>query len=990
MKLDFRVSSVLLCLLAACGGGGGSSTGEIKFGNGIIQGNLAVLQSSGTIGEAEPNDTASQAHQLGTLSPGDAIGVLGSVEDASGTDTLDAYRLILPARSRVGFDLTSVGASGATDFVLAVFDAVSLQSVELFDSTTAGAESGDFVASGAIFVGVLSASGSSAYQLELTVTALENPIGEREPNDVSGQAQFLGTLSSTESISVAGALSPTDASDRFLVACPEGGVLSFVADAAQPGGDYDVRFRDATANLEVPTLIQSFESPNDPETGFVNLAAMTLVEVEVFPFAGAGDYALELSLNAGVPPGASAAAASGVPVASLSARPRGTALSFGRRSRVPGLSRFVESSGVPMALGDVLVAFHDEADVARLGAYGGSVADAIPGGAKRVRFGLPSTLSLEMRERYTTCLANCLAADPAVRYAEPNQYYQAFNEPNDTYYNLQWHYQLIQLPAAWDLTTGSPDVIVSVIDTGSAPATDLVPRTIPGFDMISDPSISGDGNGYDTDSLDVGDAQSPFQNSSFHGAHVAGTIGAATNDGFGVAGVTWSGGIMHVRALGVGGGSTFDIANAIRYSAGLPNSSGALPLQAADIINMSLGGPGVSQTMQDACTAARNAGSLLIAAAGNENSGGNFSPAVLDGVISVGAVDARSVKAPYSNFHPTLDIAAPGGDVTADRTGDGYPDGVLSNRPRDTVSPTNYDVFEFYQGTSMAAPHVAGVAALCLAVNPSLTVPELESILTSTATDLGSPGRDDIYGHGLVNAFAAVQAASGPPVAGPPELSLTDTDLLFSSTDCFNVSVANVGSDTLSITDLVPTTDGGGAWLSAQALAIATPLASDTSSIEVCVDASGLATGTYTGSVLVSSNGGDAAIGVTLVVGGKSQADPLDVFVLAVDVETLETKAQDVVTVPAAFAYELDFLDPGLYLVVAGTDADDDGFICDEGEPLCGIFPTVEDPSLIEVTDGGTVIDVDFPVLEGFFTAAGADAAGPTGYRLLTKRGGVR
>jgi serine protease len=166
------------------------------------------------------------------------------------------------------------------------------------------------------------------------------------------------------------------------------------------------------------------------------------------------------------------------------------------------------------------------------------------------------------------------------------------------------------------------------------------------------------------------------QRSSFHGTHVAGTIGAATNNGGGVAGVAWGVTLVPLRVLGLGGGTSYDVLQAVRYAAGLANDSGTS--HPVDVINLSLGGGGFSSTEQSVYTQARNAGVIVVAAAGNDDSSQLFYPASYAGVVSVSAVDLRLLKAPYSSFGAAVDVAAPGGDTSIDRNGDGYGDGVLS------------------------------------------------------------------------------------------------------------------------------------------------------------------------------------------------------------------------------------------------------------------------------------------------------------------------
>src|SRR5438477_12464332 len=169
--------------------------------------------------------------------------------------------------------------------------------------------------------------------------------------------------------------------------------------------------------------------------------------------------------------------------------------------------------------------------------------------------------------------------------------------PNDTRYGEQWDLPLIRCPEAWDVTTGSSSVIVAVIDTGQTDHPDLAGKQVAGYDFISDPANAADGGGRDSDPTDPGDG-SGGQPSSFHGTHVSGTIGAATNNGLGVAGIAWGVSLMPLRVLGVNGGDDADIIAAIRYAAGLSNATGQLPSTRANVTNMSLGGGGFDQTFQ--------------------------------------------------------------------------------------------------------------------------------------------------------------------------------------------------------------------------------------------------------------------------------------------------------------------------------------------------------------------------------------------------------
>lgn len=547
-----------------------------------------------------------------------------------------------------------------------------------------------------------------------------------------------------------------------------------------------------------------------------------------------------------------------------------------------------------------------------------------------------------------------LRRDPDVVYAEPNFIRKHFFTPNDTHFGKQWHYELINLPQAWDVTQGSSNVIVAVLDTGvlfNHP--DLSARLIPGFDFVDN----------DPDANDEGD-DPRGESSSFHGTHVAGTIGAETHNISGVAGVTRQTQIMPLRVLGAGGGSDADIAQAILYAARLQNSSRALPSERADVINMSLGGQGFSQTMQNAITAARDAGVIIVAAAGNENTSALTSPAGLDGVISVSAVDFNATKAPYSNFGPRVDVAAPGGNAAADLNGDGFADGVLSTLGTDSGQFN----FRFLQGTSMAAPHVAGVIALMLAVNPTLTPTDIDQLLAGThpgttqriTRDLGATGRDDLYGHGLIDAALAVQAAGEFPGGGSlppptaPILSVSTTLLDFNNyINTLQINITNPGIGTLNITEITDDPP----WLTVTPTSGTAPL-----TVIAAVDRTGLADGNYTATITITSDAPQnptATVTVQMTVGGETMGNVGTVFVLVVD-EAFETVSETATSRAQNYAFTLPETPAGTYTIVAGTDRDDDGFICDL-EDACGSFPepvTVtagEDRSGIEILVGDLV-----------------------------------
>ncbi|XVJ71959.1 MAG: S8 family serine peptidase [Rhizobacter sp.] len=353
-------------------------------------------------------------------------------------------------------------------------------------------------------------------------------------------------------------------------------------------------------------------------------------------------------------------------------------------------------------------------------------------------------------------------ADPQVQYVEPDTVMQIQATANDPDFPKQWHYHEqtagINLPAAWDVTKGA-GIVVAVIDTGFRPHADLAANLLPGYDFVTNLQMANDGNARDADAKDPGDwvtsltECSPTQlprNSSWHGTHVAGTIAAVSNNSLGGAGVAPLSKILPVRALGKCGGYLSDIADGIVWAVG--GSIAGIPTNPypAKVINMSLGGGGgCSFTYQEAIDAARLSGAVVVVAAGNSNTdAATTQPANCAGVITVGAIDRSGMRTHYSNYGDNVDISAPGGDTRANSTG-----GVYSTLNSGTTVPGS-DSYAYYQGTSMAAPHVAGVAALVLSIQPNLSPDAVENLLKSTARAF--PGGCSKCGAGIVDAAATV------------------------------------------------------------------------------------------------------------------------------------------------------------------------------------------------------------------------------------------
>jgi serine protease len=398
----------------------------------------------------------------------------------------------------------------------------------------------------------------------------------------------------------------------------------------------------------------------------------------------------------------------------------------------------------------------------------------------------------------TRLAADIAASDPSVEYAEPDRIMHKMFTPNDTRYNEQWHYfeatAGINAPAAWDKATGT-GVVVGIVDTGYRPHADLSGQILQGYDFISDTFVSNDGNGRDSDASDPGDAVTagecgngePTQSepSSWHGTHVAGTIAAKTNNGSGVAGVAFNARIVPARVLGKCGGYTSDIADAIIWVSG--GSVSGVPANAnpAKVINISLGGIGACDTTtQSAINSARSRGTSVIVAAGNENqNASNDSPANCSGVVTVAAVNRSGGRSYFSNFGSTVEVAAPGGDVRVSSA-----NGILSTLNAGSKAP-GADSYAFYQGTSMATPHVVGVVALMLSAKPSLTPDQVTSILQSTARAF--PATCSQCGSGIVNASAAVDAALGGTTPPPPPPGISETEPNNSTSASQLISTAN-------------------------------------------------------------------------------------------------------------------------------------------------------------------------------------------------------
>jgi thermitase len=358
---------------------------------------------------------------------------------------------------------------------------------------------------------------------------------------------------------------------------------------------------------------------------------------------------------------------------------------------------------------------------------------------------------LQVPQQAEARVISALSNNPNFEFAEPDYIANVILTPNDPYYAAyQWHLPKVSAPTAWDTTTGSANVTIAIVDSGvQATHPDLAGRVLAGYDFANNDSNPADDNG--------------------HGTAVAGVAAAQGNDGIGVAGAAWNVAILPVKTMGANGSGSYSaIANGITYSAD----------RGARIINLSLGGTATSSTLQNAVSYAWNKGCVLIAAAGNNGTSTTVYPAAYPNVIAVSATTSADTMASFSSFGSFVDLAAPGQDITTSWPGGGYV----------TIS-----------GTSFSSPLTAGVAALALSRNPSLSNAQVSSLLTSNADDLGAAGKDIYFGSGRLNA-ARVVAAVPLPDTTAPVTAVTNPRDGSSIAGLRSVSVSVASSDNVAVT----------------------------------------------------------------------------------------------------------------------------------------------------------------------------------------------
>jgi hypothetical protein len=461
----------------------------------------------------------------------------------------------------------------------------------------------------------------------------------------------------------------------------------------------------------------------------------------------------------------------------------------------------------------------------------------------------------------------------------------------------------------------------------------------------------------------------PFISSgNVHAAHVSGIIGAKTNNGQGISGINWNVKLMPLRVCATSWCDSFAIYNAILYAAGLPNSSGRLPAQKADIINLSLGGPGPSPTFQVALQQALNNGVLPVCAAGNDGSNMDstfFSPAGYDECMAVSAVTETLQPAYFTNYGSAIDIAAPGTNIYSTVHNNGY---------------------AAWSGTSMSSPHVAGVAALIKAVNPSASPLDIRNYLEQGATDLGAAGRDAYYGNGFLNALTAMEGADDDAVILEPKLFLAPSAMDFDPGNGYQtLTILNQGNSEVTDLDISVDYDPSSpfSWL---LLRKQNDFGSTPSRVGIYADRQGLqvsmgaaTTVTYSAIITVSSmNAGTVTLPVSVTVRSDEVTYPvIRVEIVQNDVPVYTTYSS--YDEGYAFNWPQD-INSGI--LRAGSDDDHDGVICENSESYCGYLGGFENPANLDGTLLYHNIDVSH-FDEGFFpipVAQNLDIAGDSGF----------
>lgn len=879
-------------------------------------------------------------------------------------------RIVNASSTSIQVDLSTF-SNGQVSASLVITDAAGNSSSAFFLALTKTGNLGPFSVSGAVRISPGTQIDSDVNDITTTIVGNNNFTDAQQIFSPGMLGGYVNLANSGES----GHLDVSGDEDFFFLELANNDQI--ILTIAEDSADLDIELYDSTRGLVDDSL-------GVGNTEVIDVSASGNYFIRVFAFSGASNYVLSVGQRAGL-----------------------SASSNSQTGRLSSFDDFIPNQAV-FQLDENKSTAQMQANLSSLKSQGLIMANVAADKPQLMSFGgkeqrdqminsvnqqlsskriLTNNIDSQKNKQETIWAIKALRQRTDISDAQPNFVRHSRAIPNDTLYNEQWHYPHIRLPEAWDITTGNPNVIIAVIDSGIlAEHPDFQDKLVQGYDMISNVSNAGDGDGVDSNPEDPGDRALGDGSSSFHGTHVAGTVAAATNNNSGVAGVAWQSRIMPMRVLGRQGGTSFDLIQAILYAAGLENASGQVPTQRADVINMSLGGGGFSSSEASAIAAARDAGVIIVAAAGNSGSANQEYPASYDGVVSVAAVNQSNTRASYSNFGQSIDVTAPGGDLDEDADRNGTPDGVLSSIGNDRENSTTYG-YRYYQGTSMSSPHVAGVVALMKSVAANLTPADFDRLLSEgrISDDLGTEGRDNDFGFGLINAMKAVntaqELASGTLAPLPTQLQVSPSAIDFGLTQSqqfFNL--ANAGGGALSVTSVTDSVN----WLSITNNSNNT---SNLGSYTANADRSLLAPGSYSTNITIRSSLGENLLAVNIRISANVfSANSGTLFALLGDTETGDTILQERLVTPTNGSYALTFgsVPAGEYQLFIGSDMDNDGFICDAGE-ACGAYPTLNLSENIPVTaDTQVGINVSFDQSR-FFNQLGASAINGFSYKEKTK-----
>lgn len=605
----------------------------------------------------------------------------------------------------------------------------------------------------------------------------------------------------------------------------------------------------------------------------------------------------------------------------------------------------------------------------------------------------------DIREETANFIEKLRSLDSEFLVAVPNYVRYPSQRERPVHNAFQWALTDLGIPDLWDeFGISGKDIVIAVIDTGVKTKHPNLQENIDprGYDFVSDASRARDGNGRDPNPDDPTDLSGT--GSSYHGTHVAG-IAAAYLSEIEIDGVAPGAKILPIRALAWDGGTDFDVAHSILYAAGLlevdVNDDRRILDPPADIINMSLGGAGESPILEDAIERATAAGTIVIAAAGNESTDRESFPASYPQVISVGALGPDFQYADYSNYGPNVDVMAPGGGRyhDEDENDDGILDGILST----VWDSSDQAASDYMSGTSMAAPHLAGIVAMLLEGTPALNQVDVRKLIFENASLDGlkkkcQVRRTNRCGRGQLNVKSLLITAEQEysPSLAKIEITQSQSEVLLSSTHPTDrLEIKNIGEGSLEVLDgeihIRPVTPN---WLSVksstndQGIILTfeadpsrlTGRVQESKSVAIVTNAKEISFKDQNGNTRLSQNGVlhfhvDYQAGQTFIVA-----------LVKADSSQRAAVAKDRTSKVNGYQYHLTPPEEGAYFIYAGRDEDQDNVICEIGE-LCGTYGSLKAPGKIEFKEGEAISNIDFNVTQNDLSGISIETSSAQGVK---------